>query len=53
MEADKVREFHDNLLDKLLEWRGNDDSKTFCPRRINKGRRLENGFWFHGNERFL
>lgn len=44
----KTPEIHNEILDHLL-----DKGIYFKPRKINRGKRLEQGYWFLGNENYL
>lgn len=45
--------FHDTILKKLLEYRETRPNFNFIARqRTGAGKRLENGYWFPGNENY-
>lgn len=44
----KTTEIHNEILNHLLE-----KGIHFKPRKINRGKRLEQGYWFLGNENYL
>lgn len=44
---------HEEVLSYLLDLRKTDESLYFVPRKINNGQRLENGYWFLGNDHYI
>lgn len=40
--------FHETIIKKLLEYRENHPHFRFIPRQRNNNNRLENGYWFQG-----
>jgi hypothetical protein len=48
-----MREIHENVLQCLLDIRKNDPTLLFTLRKVNRGNRLDNGYWFHGNDKYL
>jgi len=49
----KMEELHEQILDKLLQYKEKHPDFTFYTRRRNKSQRLENGYWFLGNEDYI
>ncbi|MDB5282909.1 MAG: hypothetical protein JWO06_1984 [Bacteroidota bacterium] len=49
----KIVRIHEKMLDHLLQLRQANSSLYFVPRKINNKNRLENGYWFIGNEEYL
>ena len=50
---DKIVRIHEKILDYLLLLRRTDNELYFAPRKINNQNRLDKGYWFIGNERYL
>ncbi|MBO9733194.1 MAG: AAA family ATPase [Chitinophaga sp.] len=48
-----IKDIHNNIFDYLLNVRRNDPSFYFSLRRSNREGRLENGYWFHGNDHYV
>jgi len=44
---------HENILSYLLERRKEDPSQLFTMRKTNRNNRLEEGYWFIGNDTYL
>ena len=42
--------FHETILKKLLEYRATHPHFRFVPRQRNNNNRLENGYWFQGED---
>lgn len=47
-----IQSIHQNILDYLLELRKEDKSLYFIPRQNNKNERLDQGYWFLGNDNY-
>ncbi len=45
----QILDWHDDLLDIMLEHRVKNPEFTFAPRQKNNSGRLEQGFWFQGS----
>lgn len=50
---DSITQIHEKVLSYLLQRRAVDKSLFFVPRKINKNQRLEKGYWFIGNDRYI
>jgi len=48
-----MKELHENILEKLLEYKKEYPDFTFYTRRSNAHQRFENGYWFLGNENYI
>lgn len=48
-----ILEIHDQILDYLLMLREDNPDLTFSLRRSNRDGKLEDGYWFYGNESYL
>jgi len=46
---EKIISYHQNILEHLIEKHEQDSDFYFVPRKINNKNRLENGYWFLGN----
>jgi len=44
--------FHEEVFEKLLEYHSRNPEFKFIPRQVNRNNKLENGYWFQGDERF-
>lgn len=49
----KILSMHEEIFDFLAKLHKKDKSFLFVPRKINKGDRLKNGYWFIGNDNYL
>ena len=49
----QILDWHDELLDIMLEHRMKNPEFTFAPRQKNNSGRLEQGFWFQGNDNYV
>jgi len=49
----KIVRIHEKIFKHLLRLRSENSTLFFVPRRINNHKRLENGYWFIGNEYYL
>jgi len=47
-----IREIHEDVFNFLMDWRRHSDM-NFTFRKSNRAGRLEQGFWFYGNEHYL
>jgi hypothetical protein len=50
---EKIIRLHEKILDHLLRLRKDEPDLFFVPRKINNKERLDKGYWFLGNERYL
>lgn len=49
-----MKKLHEKVLEYFLQYKENTDKKfTFYMRQSNRSSRLENGFWFLGNENYI
>ncbi len=48
----KPMTYHEDILEKLLEFRKEHPDFNFIPRQRNKSERFEQGYWFPGEERY-
>jgi predicted ATPase len=48
-----ILEIHDQLLEYLLSMRSSKENLRFSLRRSNREGRLEDGYWFYGNDSYL
>lgn len=48
-----MQELHEQILDKLLQYKEKHPDFTFYTRRSNRSQRLKNGYWFLGNEDYI
>src|SRR5688572_19150755 len=48
-----IMQMNEKVLDHLLQFRESDKNIFFVPRKINNQKRLEEGYWFIGNEAYL
>ena len=48
-----IRFIHENVFKMLMSERDEDEKLTFTFRKSNRANRLENGFWFYGNNDYL
>lgn len=49
----EIQRASEKILDHLIEINKRNNDFIFVPRRINNKQRLENGYWFRGNEKYL
>src|SRR5436305_2373479 len=49
----KIATIHEKVLDHFLKLREKNPSFYFVPRKINNKRRLDEGYWFIGNEYYV
>ena len=49
----KIEELHEKILLKLLDFKEEHKYFTFYLRQTNRKNRLENGYWFFGNEKYI
>src|SRR5437764_3846201 len=49
----KIATIHEKVLDYFLSLRIRDSNFFFVPRKINNKGRLDEGYWFLGNEYYL
>jgi hypothetical protein len=49
----KIVRIHEKILDHLIKLRKSDDALYFVPRKINNKGRLDEGYWFRGDENYL
>ena len=50
---DKVIKIHDELFQFLLDYREKNKDFVFMPRQINRGGKLDQRYWFLGNDDYL
>jgi hypothetical protein len=50
---ENITRIHEKILDHLLQLRKVDNGLYFVPRKINKKKRLDKGYWFLGDENYL
>lgn len=49
----EIIQIHEDVLEYLLQLRRTDVNLFFVPRKYNNQQRLEKGYWFLGNEKYL
>ena len=53
MTEKEIRNFHDELFNYLYSVHQQNDSFMFRVRRMNNQNRLDKGYWFNGNDKYL
>lgn len=49
-----VTQVHEDVFSELMKWKNNEDPEMrFTFRRSNHAARMEEGYWFYGNENYL
>ncbi|QEM06422.1 hypothetical protein DIU31_023980 [Mucilaginibacter rubeus] len=48
-----IAKIHEKLLDHLIERRKTDPGLLFMPRQKNNNQRLDKGYWFLGNDKYV
>jgi len=48
-----MKKLHSIILEKLLQYKKEHPDSTFYTRRRNRHERLESGYWFLGNEKYI
>ncbi|MCP4484725.1 MAG: hypothetical protein GY823_09230 [Flavobacteriaceae bacterium] len=48
-----ITEIHEELFSFLMNYRKKNPNFNFLPRKINRGKKLDKGYWFLGNDDYI